>query len=104
MKEYLDLFKLVMKEGTPKPSHTGIDTIAYFGAFYKADLSKGFPSLAKKRMEWKSLLYEVLWHLSGDNHIRNLRKHTKFWDALADEDFEFLYYHSQDKIKFEVAV
>ena len=104
MKEYLDLLKLVMKEGTPKTSLTDIDIISYFGAFYKTDLSKGFPSLTKKRMAWKSLIYEVVWHLSVDNHIRNLRKHTKFWDAWADEDFELLYYHSQDKIKFEVAV
>lgn len=37
-------------------------------------------------MEWKSLLHEVLWYLSGENHIRNLRKHTKIWDAWADEE------------------
>ena len=49
MKEYLDLVKLVMKEGTRKSSHTGIDTISYFGAFYEADLSKGFPSLTTKK-------------------------------------------------------
>jgi thymidylate synthase len=27
-----------------------------------------------------------LWYLSGEDHIRNLRKHTKIWDAWADED------------------
>lgn len=86
MKEYLDLVKLVMEEGIRKPSRTGIDTISYFGAFYKVDLSKGFPLLTTKKMEWKSLLHEVLWYLSGENHIRNLRKHTKIWDAWADEN------------------
>jgi len=30
----------------------------------------------------------VLWYLSGENHIRNLRKHTKIWDAWADENGE----------------
>jgi thymidylate synthase len=86
MKEYLDLVKLVMEEGIRKPSRTGIDTLSYFGAFYKVDLSKGFPLLTTKKMEWKSLLHEVLWYLSGENHIRNLRKHTKIWDAWADEN------------------
>ena len=86
MKEYLDLVKLVINEGTRKPSRTGIDTISYFGAFYKVDLSKGFPLLTTKKIEWKSLLHEVLWYLSGENHIRNLRKHTKIWDAWADEN------------------
>jgi thymidylate synthase len=85
MKEYLDLIKLVIDQGTHKKSRTGVDTISYFGAFYKVDLQKGFPLLTTKKVEWKSLLNEVLWYLSGDNHIRNLRQHTKIWDAWADE-------------------
>jgi len=86
MKEYLDLVKLVMNEGVRKHSRTGIDTLSYFSAHYRVDLSKGFPLLTTKKVEWKSLLHEVLWYLSGDNHIRNLRQHTKIWDAWADED------------------
>lgn len=86
MKQYLDLVRLVMKEGVRKSTRTGIDTISYFSANYKVDLSLGFPLLTTKKMEWKSLLHEVLWYLSGENHIRNLRKHTKIWDAWADED------------------
>jgi len=86
MKEYLDLVQLVMNEGVRKKSRTGIDTISYFSAFYKVDLSKGFPLLTTKKMELKSVIYELLWYLSGENHIRNLRKHTKIWDAWADED------------------
>jgi thymidylate synthase len=86
MKQYLDLVKTVINEGVRKPNRTGIDTISYFSAFYKVDLSKGFPLLTTKKMEWKSMLHEVLWYLSGENHIRNLRKHTKIWDAWADEN------------------
>lgn len=86
MKQYLDLVKTVIENGTRKPSRTGVDTISYFGAFYKVDLKDGFPLLTTKKMQWKSLLYEVLWYLSGEDHIRNLRKHTKIWDAWADED------------------
>ena len=86
MRAYLDLVKLVVENGTRKPTRTGVDTISYFGAFYKVDLNKGFPLLTTKKMHWNSLLHEVLWYLSGENHIRNLRKHTKIWDAWADED------------------
>ena len=60
MKEYLDLVKTVIENGTHKKSRTGVDTISYFGAFYKVDLQKGFPLLTTKRVELKSLLKEVL--------------------------------------------
>jgi thymidylate synthase len=86
MKEYLNLVKLVMNEGIRKRTRTGIDTISYFSANYRVDLSKGYPLLTTKKVEFKSMLHEVLWYLSGDNHIRNLRQHTKIWDAWADED------------------
>lgn len=86
MKEYIELVTLVMNEGVRKPSRTGIDTISYFSAHYRVDLSKGFPLLTTKKMMWNSILREVLWYLSGENHIRNLRQYTKIWDAWADED------------------
>ncbi len=38
MTEYLDLVRLVMNEGVRKSTRTGVDTISYFGAFYKVDL------------------------------------------------------------------
>ncbi len=85
MQQYLDLVKLVMENGVRKPTRTGVDTISYFAAFYRIDLSQGFPLLTTKKMQWKSLLHEVLWYLSGEDHIRNLRQHTKIWDAWADE-------------------
>jgi thymidylate synthase len=86
MKQYLELIKKVIDNGVRKQTRTGVDTISYFGAFYKVDLTDGFPLLTTKKMHWNSILREVLWYLSGENHIRNLRKHTKIWDAWADEN------------------
>ncbi len=86
MQQYLDLVKLVMENGVRKPTRTGVDTISYFAAFYRVNLAEGFPLLTTKKMHWKSLLHEVLWYLSGEDHIRNLRQHTKIWDAWADEE------------------
>ncbi len=86
MKTYLDLAKTVLEEGVRKPSRTGVDTLSYFGAHYQVDLADGFPLLTTKKMYWKSVFRELLWYLSGENHIRNLREHTKIWDAWADED------------------
>ena len=86
MKQYLDLAKLVLENGVRKTSRTGVDTLSYFGAFYRVDLAEGFPLLTTKKVEWKSLLHEVLWYLSGEDHIRNLREKTKIWNAWADEN------------------
>lgn len=86
MQAYLDLVKTVLEHGVRKPNRTGVDTISMFGAHYKVDLAEGYPLLTTKRMYYKSMLHEVLWYLSGEDHIRNLREKTKIWDAWADED------------------
>ncbi len=86
MKEYLDLVRHVLEHGERKPSRTGVDTISCFAASYSVDLAQGFPLLTTKKMQWNSVLRELLWYLSGEDHIRNLREYTKIWDAWADED------------------
>jgi thymidylate synthase len=86
MKEYLDLVKHVLENGVRKENRTGVDTISCFGAFYKIDLARGYPLLTTKKMYFKSMIRELLWYLKGDNHIRDLRQHTKIWDAWADEN------------------
>jgi thymidylate synthase len=86
MKEYLDLVRLVLDRGKRKKSRTGVDTISYFGAHYTVDLSGRFPLLTTKEVNWTAVLRELLWYLSGEDHIRNLRQHTKIWDAWADAD------------------
>ena len=86
MREYLDLVERVLTHGTLKQNRTGIDTLSCFSEYYKVDLSKGYPLLTTKKMNFKAMVYEVLWYLSGEDHIRNLRQHTKIWDAWADEN------------------
>ncbi|MFQ5422894.1 MAG: thymidylate synthase [Phycisphaerae bacterium] len=86
MQAYLDLVRDVLDHGTPKSSRTGVDTVSLFAAHYQVDLAAGFPLLTTKKMNWPAVLRELLWYLSGEDHIRNLRKHTRIWDAWADED------------------
>jgi thymidylate synthase len=88
MKQYLDLIRRVLDRGTYKPNRTGVDTIAAFSQHYEVDLKRGFPLLTTKRMDgfrWDSLIHELLWYLSGQEHIRDLREETGIWDAWADE-------------------
>tara|TARA_Y100000996_G_C22543331_1_gene650806 strand:+ start:1420 stop:2235 length:816 start_codon:yes stop_codon:yes gene_type:complete len=81
MKEYIELVNTTLEKGQIKSNRTGTDTLMYFGYHYKVDLSKGFPLLTTKKVFFNSVIRELLWYLKGETHIRNLREHTKIWDA-----------------------
>jgi thymidylate synthase len=86
MREYLDLVERVLANGVRKQNRTGVDTISCFAEHYRVDLAKGYPLLTTKRVNFSAMLYEVLWYLSGEDHIRNLQKYTKIWNAWADDN------------------
>jgi len=85
MRQYLNLVEKVLTTGTLKKNRTGVDTIATFSEFFKVNLADGFPLLTTKKINFNAMLREVLWYLSGEDHIRELQKHTKIWNDWADE-------------------
>ena len=89
MEEYQNLVKNILENANYKQNRTGVDTLSTFSQNYKIDLQKGFPLLTTKDLSgyrWNSLIHEILWYFSGEEHIKNLREHTKIWDAWADEE------------------
>jgi len=86
VKQYLDLVRDVLQNGTRKPNRTGVDTLSTFNHNYEIDLRQGFPLLTTKEISWKNIVVENLWFLSGATDIGLLKKHgCKFWDPWADE-------------------
>lgn len=85
MQHYLDMVRYVLEHGERKVNRTGVATLACFSYFYRVDLQAGFPLLTTKKMFWDSLVHELFWYLSGEEHIRNLREKTKIWNAWADK-------------------
>ncbi|EHV9414440.1 thymidylate synthase [Listeria monocytogenes] len=88
MKQYLDLEKYVLENGTQKGDRTGTGTISTFGYQMRFDLQVGFPIMTTKRVPFKLVVSELLWFLHGDTNIRYLLQHNNnIWNEWAFERF-----------------
>lgn len=89
MKQYLELLKDVLENGEEKGDRTGTGTISIFGAQKKYDLREGFPLVTTKKVNYSSIVRELLWFLKGSTNINDeLTQYTPIWDAWAKEDGE----------------
>jgi thymidylate synthase len=86
---YLSLLRDILDNGARKSDRTGTGTLSVFGRMFRHDLRAGFPLLTTKRLHVKSILYELLWFLSGDTNIRFLKDHgVSIWDEWATPEGE----------------
>jgi thymidylate synthase len=89
VKQYLDLCRHILANGTDRPDRTGTGTRGIFGWQMRFDLEAGFPLLTTKKLNTKAIVHELLWFLRGETNVRSLQAAgVHIWDEWADAQGE----------------
>jgi thymidylate synthase len=87
MKQYLDLVRSVLEQGSWQENRTGIRTISLPGLAMRFDLQEGFPAVTTKKLAFKSAIGELVGFLRGSRSAADFRAlGSKVWDQNANQN------------------
>lgn len=86
MKQYLELMRDVVENGSQRGDRTGTGTRSVFGRQLRFDLNEGFPLVTTKTVHLKSVIVELLWFLQGRTDVGWLQERgCNIWNEWATE-------------------
>lgn len=91
MKQYIDLLKNVLKEGSWQDNRTGIKTKRIDGAMLQFNMADGFPAVTTKRLAFRTVareLYGFVNAFDSADKFRNIG--CNIWNQNANETPEWL--------------
>lgn len=84
MKQYHDLLRHILENGTAMQDRTGTGTTSVFGYQTRYDLRAGFPIVTTKRVPFRWVAEELFWFLSGSTDEKELRaRGVDIWEEWA---------------------
>jgi thymidylate synthase len=101
-KDYKDLLKDILENGTRKSDRTKTGTISVFGRQIRHKMSEGFPLITTKKMFWNGIVTELIWFLRGDTNIKFLVDNDcHIWDGDAYQSYCNRYWELGEIAKIE---
>jgi thymidylate synthase len=87
-RDYQQLLRDILTNGTEKEDRTGTGTISVFGRQIRHNMKDGFPLLTTKKMATKSIMTELKWFLKGDTNIKYLVDNgCNIWNGDAYKNY-----------------
>lgn len=89
MREYDNALRNIYENGFDiDGDRTGVGIRCKYGIQTRYNISERVPILSKRKVEWKSIVKEILWIISGSNNIVDLENMgSGIWTPWKDEDF-----------------
>lgn len=85
MRNYLQIVKSILENGTMKDNRTGIGTLAIAGTMFEHDMSKGFPLLTTKKVPFRLIASELEFFIKGITDKQwLLARNNHIWDEWAN--------------------
>jgi thymidylate synthase len=85
---YLNLLKEILEFGETRKDRTGTGTLSLFGPQIEIDISESFPLITTKKINFKNIVTEVIWFLSGSTNIKFLKdNNVNIWDGNTTREF-----------------